>query len=107
VVGKDLARNILLVAQGHDHPLLYGSSLLATPLTWVLGRAPAAKFRCEARCRHRQPLQACTVALSADRGAVRVRFDRPQRAVTPGQSVVFYRDGECLGGGVIDHSEAD
>jgi tRNA-specific 2-thiouridylase len=102
VVSKDLARNALVVAQGHDHPLLFSGSLLATPLTWVLGTAPAAELRCLARCRHRQPLQPCMVTLRADGDAARVVFDRPQRAVTPGQSVVLYRDGDCLGGGIID-----
>ena len=105
VVVKDLERNTLVVAQGHDHPLLYSASLLATPLTWVLGTAPAADFRCAARCRHRQPLQPCAVTLTADACSARVRFDQPQRAVTPGQSVVFYRDGDCLGGGVIERTE--
>lgn len=102
VVGKDLARNTLVVAQGHDHPLLLGRSLLATPLTWVLGTAPGAELRCLARCRHRQPLQPCTVTLAADGQSAHVAFDGPQRALAPGQSVVFYRDGDCLGGGVID-----
>ena len=105
VVGKDLPHNTLLVAQGHDHALLYSQVLLATPLTWVLGAAPVADFRCAARCRHRQPLQPCTVTLTADARSARVRFDQPQRAVTPGQSVVFYRDGDCLGGGVIERTE--
>ena len=105
VAGKDLAHNTLVVAQGHDHALLYSDALLATPLTWVLGSAPSAEFRCTARCRHRQPLQPCTVTLAAHAGAAHVLFDRPQRAVTPGQSVVFYRDGDCLGGGIIDRTE--
>jgi len=105
VVGKDLASNTLLVAQGHDHPLLYSSSLRATDLSWVLGAPPAGPFRCHARCRHRQPLQDCAVTPSSDGRAAKVRFGQPQRAVTPGQSVVLYRDGECLGGGVIDRTE--
>ena len=105
VVGKDLARNALLVAQGHDHPLLLSRILVATPLTWVLGTAPAADFHCLARCRHRQPLQACRVTLAADGAQAQVRFDQPQRAVAPGQSVVFYRDADCLGGGVIERTE--
>ena len=105
VVGKDLASNTLRVAQGHDHPLLYSRSLLATAPTWVLGRPPPAPLRCRARCRHRQPLQDCAVALSSDGRAVQVRFDLPQRAVTPGQSVVLYQDGDCLGGAVIERTE--
>ncbi len=104
VVGKDLATNTLVVAQGHDHPLLLSDSLVATQLSWVLGAPPADRFRCVARCRHRQPLQACAVRLE-DAGTVALlRFDTPQRAVTPGQSVAFYRDGDCLGGGVIERT---
>jgi len=104
VVGKDLQTNTLVVAQGHDHPLLLSEALVATRLSWVLGAPPAGRFACLARCRHRQPLQACAVTLD-DAGAVAaVRFETPQRAVTPGQSVVFYRDGDCLGGGVIERT---
>jgi tRNA-specific 2-thiouridylase len=100
VVGKDLEHNVLTVAQGHDNPLLYSDGLTARQLHWVSGRPPAVPLRCEARCRHRQPLQPCTANLTD--GVLSVRFDRPQRALTPGQSVVLY-DGEvCLGGGVID-----
>ena len=104
VVGKDLQTNTLVVAQGHDHPLLLSDQLLATGLSWVIGAPPAVRFECLARCRHRQPLQACSVQLD-DAGAVAaVRFAVAQRAVAPGQSVVFYRDGECLGGGVIERT---
>ncbi len=101
VVGKDVAANELLVAQGHDHPALLSSRLEADSLSWVAGEAPAIPLRCRAKTRYRQPDQDCVVhALGPDR--VRVDFDQPQRAVTPGQSVVFY-DGEvCLGGGIID-----
>ncbi len=101
VVGKDLARNVLIVAQGHDHPLLMSTTLTARQLHWVLGSAPAARFSCLARCRHRQPLQACEVFLAPDRETAEVQFSRPQRAVTPGQSVVLYDSEDCLGGGVI------
>ena len=104
VVGKDLPTNTLVVAQGHDHPLLLSQALLASQLSWVLGSPPASRFECLARCRHRQPLQACTVALAEAGQIAAVRFATPQRAVTPGQSVVFYRDGDCLGGGVIERS---
>jgi tRNA-specific 2-thiouridylase len=57
-------------------------------------------LRCAAKTRYRQPDQACRVQPLAD-GRVRVSFDRPQRAVTPGQSVVLYAGDECLGGGII------
>jgi len=103
VVGKDMRENVLMIAQGHDHPLLYSASLVATTLNWIAGHAPETAFRCTAKTRYRQADQACQVeTLSPTQ--VRVTFDAPQRAVTPGQSVVFY-DGEvCLGGGVIESS---
>jgi tRNA-specific 2-thiouridylase len=100
VVGKDLDRNILTVAQGHDNPLLYRSRLCARQLHWVSGRPPATPLRCMARCRHRQPLQPCTATLDHD--ALQVVFDQPQRALTPGQSVVLYDGQACLGGGTIE-----
>jgi tRNA-specific 2-thiouridylase len=100
VLRKDLVRNVLVVGQGHDHPLLFSAELQAEQLHWTLGVAPAERFSCLARCRHRQPQQACQVQLLGD-DRMRVVFDRPQRAITPGQAVVLYRDGECLGGGII------
>ncbi len=104
VIGKDLATNVLLVGQGHDHPLLFSQWLEAADLHWVAGEAPALPLRCRAKTRYRQPDQDCTVAAGED-GRVRVSFDVPQRAVTPGQAVVFY-DGEvCLGGGTIVRTE--
>ena len=99
VVAKDLDHNRLVVAQGHDHPLLYRNTLEAEQLHWPAGAPPERRFRCQARCRHRQPLQDCEVTITGDTMAV--RFDQPQRAITPGQSVVLYRAGECLGGGII------
>ncbi len=101
VVGKDLKKNVLLVAQGHDHPLLLKRALTASQLHWVAGEPPALPLRCKARIRHRQPLQHCTLERLPD-DTLRVRFDQPQRAVTPGQSVVFYLDQVCLGGGIIE-----
>jgi tRNA-specific 2-thiouridylase len=99
VVDKDLKHNILRVAQGHDHPALMKSRLRAGQLHWVAGEPPAPAFRAEARCRHRQPLQRCGVNLEGD--LAEVRFDQPQRAITPGQSVVLYQGEVCLGGGII------
>jgi len=100
VVAKDLARNVLVAAQGHDHPLLFRSELAASQLHWTLDRPPGEHFGAMARCRHRQPLQNCEVTLSDD-DTMAVRFTTPQRALTPGQSVVLYQGQECLGGGII------
>ncbi len=99
VAAKDLERNVLRVVQGHDHPALLRRELTAEQLHWVAGQPPAAQFTCRARCRHRQPLQACEVTLDGE--LAQVRFAEPQRAITPGQSVVFYQDDICLGGGII------
>ena len=101
VVDKDLAHNRLVVAQEHDHPLLLRSGLQTGPAHWVSGTPPALPLSCRAMIRYRQQDQACTIHhLSA--GRLQVRFDRAQRAITPGQSVVFYQDEVCLGGAVIE-----
>jgi tRNA-specific 2-thiouridylase len=101
VVDKDIAHNILYVAQGEDHPALFSDGLRARELHWVAGTAPRAPFACAAKVRYRQTEQACTIT-ALDGDGAQVEFKAAQRAVTPGQSIVFY-DGEvCLGGGVID-----
>lgn len=98
VAGKDLERNVLIVVQG-EHPLLYSDVVYCEPAAWVAGKPPAMS-RLRAKTRYRQQDVPCEVALLAD-GGLEVRFDDPQRAVTPGQSLVLY-DGEiCLGGAVI------
>lgn len=99
VVDKDLARAALIVGQGHDHPRLYSHGLVAIDASFI-GSAPATGLRCSAKTRYRQADVGCRVDTLPD-GRLEVWFDTPQRAVTPGQSVVFY-DGEvCLGGAVI------
>ncbi|MEO7917433.1 MAG: tRNA 2-thiouridine(34) synthase MnmA [Dokdonella sp.] len=104
VVGKDVARNVVYAVQGNANDWLQSTWLASEPCSWVAGAESATKFRCTAKTRYRQPDQACTVMVK-DSGC-EVRFDLPQRAVTPGQSVVFY-DGEiCLGGAVIAESNA-
>ena len=101
VLDKDLENNVLIVGQGHDHPLMLHNTLEAAQLDWCSGRPLAATIHCAAKTRYRQADQACRVEpLANDR--VKVSFQQPQRAITPGQSVVFY-DGEvCLGGGIIE-----
>lgn len=101
VVGKDLEQNRLVVAQGIDHPLLYSRYLLAQQTHWINGRPAEDDFTCAAKVRYRQDDQTCRVQLLPDQ-RVRVDFDQPQRAVTPGQSVVFYQGDICLGGAVIE-----
>ncbi len=102
VVDKDLDRNVLLVAQGNDHPALFKGSLTVGHVYWVAGEAPALPLRCTAKVRYRQADQDCTLAAAGD--GYRVDFVQPQRAVTPGQSVVFYCGERCLGGGVIEET---
>lgn len=107
VLAKDMSKNQLIIGQGHDHPLLQSQTLWSEPIDWVAGVSPVPTegLRCTAKTRYRQPDQACTVYPDVA-GGVRVVFDQPQRAVTPGQSVVFYQDELCLGGGVIARIDA-
>lgn len=100
VVTKVVAENVLVVAQGHDHPSLFSQELVADRFHWITGEAPVRQpYRCRAKTRYRQSDQSCMI--DYQEGRCRVRFDQPQRAVTPGQSVVLYDGDVCLGGGVI------
>ncbi|MDA3440074.1 tRNA 2-thiouridine(34) synthase MnmA [Acinetobacter bereziniae] len=109
VLHKDLEGNRLVVGQGHEHPLMQSTVLWSEAIDWVAGEQEISEsgFRCTAKTRYRQPDQACTIYKDSNTpSGVRVEFDEPQRAVTPGQSVVFYVDEVCLGGGVIHHTNA-
>ena len=97
---KDLDNNILIVGQGTEHPLLFNDNLSASSIHWI-NQAPTKELKCCAKTRYRQSDQHCTVIIDTS-GSCHVKFDQPQRAITPGQSVVFYLDDQCLGGGVID-----
>ncbi len=99
VAAKDVKQNVLVVVQGHDHPQLFSNTLEAEQLHWIAGSPPAKRLHCQARCRHRQTLQDCEVHI--DNNNMRATFASPQRAITPGQSIVLYKDKECLGGGII------
>jgi tRNA-specific 2-thiouridylase len=99
VVGKDVKENAVIVAQGTNHPALFGSMLEAQEISWV-GTAPNAPFECTAKIRYRQQEQPCCIEMLSDTSA-RVRFYTPQRAITPQQSIVFYQGSHCLGGGII------
>jgi len=105
VVKKDLENNVLVVQQGEDSPLLYTHSAEGSQLTWLAGHPPVADgmpFDCQVRLRHRQPLQACQLTLRD--GVAHMAFPEAQRAVTPGQSAVFYLDRVCLGGAIVDRA---
>ncbi|MEO7244394.1 MAG: tRNA 2-thiouridine(34) synthase MnmA [Rubrivivax sp.] len=100
VARKDLARNVLVAVQGHDHPWLLSTTLHAQDCSWVSGTSPAPGAL-SAKARYRQADAACVFDPGGEANGFTLRFDQPQWAVTPGQSAVLY-DGEvCLGGGVI------
>jgi len=105
VVEKDLEHNVLLVAQGNDHPALFKSCLFTSEILWIAGSEPELPLACSAKVRYRQADQVCTVR--RDAGVYRVDFEQPQRAVTPGQSVVFYQGERCLGGGIIERTSGE
>jgi tRNA-specific 2-thiouridylase len=98
---KDLDNNILYVGQGHEHPWLLSTRLEARQLAWVSGDAPAPGSRLTAKVRYRQQDQAVCVEKIDEQG-MHLKFQQPQRAVTPGQSVVLYDGDVCLGGGIIE-----
>lgn len=102
VIGKDLARNLLIVQQG-EHEELFSLSLDAPRVHWIVGEPPAQAFACTAKFRYRQPDRPVTVECRGE--GAHVRFAVPERAVTPGQWVVFYDGETCLGGGPIDATE--
>jgi tRNA-specific 2-thiouridylase len=102
VVGKNLDDNALIVAQG-EHKMLFSDWLIATDTSWI-GESPtglADGLRCRAKVRYRQADQDCVVT-ALDDDKVEVHFDERQKAVAPGQFVVFYEENRCLGGSVID-----
>ncbi|MFS1517792.1 tRNA 2-thiouridine(34) synthase MnmA [Bacillus sp. SCS-151] len=101
VVGKNLEKNILYVDQGFHNDLLYSDAILATNVSWVSDREITDTLKCTAKFRYRQQDNAITVHRIDDNN-VKIIFEEPIRAITPGQAVVFYDGDECLGGGTID-----
>ena len=104
VARKDMAKNILWVVQGHDHPWLLSPQLQAANASWCAGSAPALGHYA-AKTRYRQADAPCAMP-SALESSFSLAFDEPQWAVTPGQSAVLYAGEVCLGGGVIDNASA-
>lgn len=109
VVDKDLTHNRLIVAQGNQNDYLLKHYLEASQLHWVAGEPPASTFQCMAKIRYRQALQHCQVSIQVNHNKTiaQVCFPDAQRAITPGQSIVFYCDEQCLGGGIIDAMQTD
>jgi tRNA-specific 2-thiouridylase len=102
VVDKDIERNVLIVGQGADHPRLYSTGLVADQLHWVDRKGPQQTIKCSVKTRYRQQDIPCQITPNSD-GSLLVKFDEPQKAVTPGQSAVFYQNEICLGGGIIEN----
>ena len=100
VLKKDLKRNVLVVGQGNNHPWLFSDALTCSSIYWVNELDVTEPVQLTAKVRYRQADQACTLEKTAT--GYLVRFDEPQRAVTPGQSLVLYQGDVCLGGGVIE-----
>lgn len=101
VVDKDVERNVLIVGQGAEHPRLFSKGLTANQLHWVDRQGPSTELRCSVKTRYRQSDIPCVLFPNID-GTIKVIFDEPQKAVTPGQSAVFYAGDLCLGGGIIE-----
>ena len=105
VAAKDLARNALVVVQGHDHAMLHATRIDAIEPHWIAGEAPALPARLAAKTRYRMADAACGIVATA--AGLRAVFDAPQFAPTPGQYLVLYDGDVCLGGAVIASAGAD
>ncbi len=103
VVSKDMARNVLVVTNRLNYPGVAQKKIELSDVSWVGGIAPKLPLAVLARTRYHNPLVCAIIKNSDGQGACLVEFDVPQKAVSPGQSVVFYsKYGEILGGGVIE-----
>ncbi|MGC9031342.1 MAG: tRNA 2-thiouridine(34) synthase MnmA [Minisyncoccia bacterium] len=98
VLDKNLKKNLLILTKNEKD--LYKKELLCTNVNWILGKVPKLPFKIKAKIHYRhRPSLATIYKLSNDR--YKIIFDKPQRAIIPGQSVVFYKSEEVLGGGII------
>jgi len=104
VIAKNHQLNQLIVGQSTHQDLILGSWLIADQISWISNNAPSLPLDCHAKIRYRQADQACHVEMTEDK-QLKVTFKQPQRAITPGQSVVFYQGDNCLGGGIIEYSD--
>ncbi len=104
VAGKSLKKNQLFVAQGENHPSLLSVSLEAEDPSWISGVAPEMPLRCTAKFRYRQADIPVTVSM-LDSGSIKIVYDSPVKAVTPGQAAVLYDGDICLGSAIISSVE--
>jgi len=95
--------NTLVVAHGNSDQALYAKTVFASHPHWISGTIPTFPLHARASLRYLQLEEPATINVSHD--GLRIDFERPQRAVTPGQSIVFYDDEVCLGGAVIEAGE--
>ncbi len=112
VVDKDLRHNVLIVAHFYNHKSLYSKSLIARNVNWIFGKEPKLPFKLyprakifgvgvKAQIRYGHKAVQAVIAKKSLPKKLKLIFVKPQRAVTPGQSVVFYHNQELLGGGII------
>ena len=101
VVDKDTATNTLVIAQGQNHPMLYAQGLICGPIHWLADCQDSLPLTCYAKTRYRQTEQPCVISPVSNNQHY-VMFSALQRAVTPGQYIVFYEKNQCLGGAVIE-----
>lgn len=100
VLDKDIENNTLIVGQGDHHPLLFSDQLICEKLHWINEEIPDISLTYSAKTRYRQPDQICKIT-PLNKELLQVDFKESQRAITPGQSIVFYHHDICLGGGII------
>ena len=101
VVGKDMIKNNLIVCQGKENPSLYSEKIIATNLHWISNLKLDTTKELTAKIRYRQKDQFCNIEVLNNNSAI-VTFQKPVFAAAPGQSIVFYNDDTCLGGGIIE-----
>lgn len=101
VVDKEIKSNTLIVAQGTNHPLLYSQGLVCSRIHWLIDHRNQLPLSCSAKTRYRQMEQACLISPESNHQHT-IQFSSLQRAVTPGQYIVFYDKNRCLGGATIE-----
>ena len=100
VAAKNMETKTVIVVQGENHPALFKTSLIAHSMSWIGEQPYFFPYFCKAKIRYRQADQPCLIE-KMEGNLLYISFPEPQRAITPGQSIVFYQDNCCLGGAII------